>query len=280
MNKLRVSVTELDNWQKCRLRHHYRYHERIQPTGAYADDNIALAVGSAVGLALEYSATGASKGECEKVGHRYLAGRDSALTRYYTCLAKLPDWLWELENPVAEDKLEVFYPYRERWGGWGITVVGLPDMWYVEKDEDGTPLGVRILEFKTCADSKSKTASKLLNYQRWGRQPIRYATLLYDTYEWLRDLPFYRQHILVSSNGKGYYYEGAAMRVPQRVIESERAEMLDLAYQSRHESRGDEQATFSPLCGWCDYEELCTLRLMGADITGVKEAKYEEIVKR
>jgi len=51
-------------------------------------------------------------------------------------LKDVPDWLMDVEIPVAEDKLEVSYIGRDE-----ITIVGKPDLWTV-KD-----YGVVVYEF-------------------------------------------------------------------------------------------------------------------------------------
>ena len=180
-------------------------------------------------------------------------------------LKDVPEWLLDVEIPVAEDKLEVSYIGREE-----ITIVGKPDLWTV-KD-----YGVVVYEFKTCSEKGKSMLKKLLNYEEWGSQPTRYAWLLQQSYDWLEGLPFYRQHILWSTQDT--HIEGKEILISQDAIDNAGQDMIRLADQIE-ETEFEKTAPihhFTPLCNWCDFQQVCRGWLTGADVDGIIAEKYYE----
>jgi len=180
-------------------------------------------------------------------------------------LKDVPEWLLDVEIPVAEDKLEVSYIGRDE-----ITIVGKPDLWTV-KD-----YGVVVYEFKTCSEKGKSMLKKLLNYEEWGAQPTRYAWLLQQTYDWLEGMPFYRQHILWSTQDT--HIEGKEILISQDAIDNAGQDMIRLADQIE-ETEFEKIAPihhFTPLCNWCDFQQVCRGWLTGADVDGIIAEKYYE----
>ena len=260
---MRTSVTKLDNWQECQVK--YRYSERRLKEHGYVPSG-PLTSGTTFHDSLERALMTKNM----KDGFDYTFSQLDDDNRFrpgvLRMLKDVPDWLMDVEIPVAEDKLEVSY-----LGNWQeITIVGKPDLWTV-KD-----YGVVVYEFKTCSEKGKSMLKKLLNYEEWGVQPTRYAWLLQQTYDWLEGLPFYRQHILWSSQDT--HIEGKEILISQDAIDNAGQDMIRLAEQIEETDYANSEPIhhFTPLCNWCDFQQVCRGWLTGADVDGIIEEKYYE----
>jgi len=254
----RVSVTQMETWQHCQVKYDNVYvkHLRAQrPAGR------ALTQGKAFASTLEQALM---LGDTDKK-REYAMSATVDMPKLKAMFASLPDEVWDISIPVAEDKLEVGYEYHYDGtdeGAWFssknpeamLMIVGKPDIWTTFKD------GVLVLEFKTCSDSVPKAKDKLRAYEMWAPQATRYAVLLHDAYPHLQGEPFYRQHILVSSSGKGFTLMGEIVPVNPVSLERERQEMCGLAA-----SVGTVGPFHSPgpLCNWCDWKDRCIAEYAG-----------------
>jgi len=255
---MRTSVTKLDTWQECQVK--YRYSERRLKEHGYVPSG-PLTSGSTFHDGLERALMTKQITEAYDYAYGTLDENNRFLPGVIRMMKDVPAWLLDVKVPVAEDKLEVVYN--------DMTIVGKPDLWTV-KD-----YGVVVYEFKTCSEKGKSMLKKLLNYEEWGIQPTRYAWLLQQTYDWLEGLPFYRQHILWSTQDK--HLEGKEIRIPQEALDNAGADMVRLASRIEEEkNKGDNIHHFTPLCNWCDYQQLCRGWLTGADVDGIIAEKYYE----
>jgi hypothetical protein len=253
--KVRTSVTGLDNWQECQVKYEYRGRRLKEfgyvPNGPLTSGTVfhdgmerALMAGS-LAHALDYAE------DTLEDGNRFKPG-------VLRMMNNVPRELFDVQTPVAEDKMEVEID--------GITLVGKPDLWTV------TNYGVVVYEFKTCSAKGNEMMKKLMNYEQWGIQPVRYAWLLRQSYDWLADQPFYRKHILWSTQDT--CKEGKEILISESAIDNAGADMVRLANEIRE--TGERTHHFSPLCNWCDYQQVCIGWLTGADTDGIIAEKYYE----
>lgn len=282
---MRISVTQLETFQQCQVKYDYRHRRHLQPNDA--KESAALSVGRQVADALEAGLLSDNP--------RAVAMSKSRDPRVMRTLAVMPDDIWAISG-IAEDKLEVDVGRH--------TLVGKPDLWYVDYDSDhspreckdttcqchGAPLGVHVVEFKTTGDPKSKATEKAIRYEDWGEQATRYAALLWQNYEWLRDVPFYRRHILLSWHEKANLaYPGRKLLVSGRAIETSLAEMERIADDAERVYEGapnwgegdlgyDDPVGpvhhYSAMCGWCEFGPICQANLRSGDTEWVIETAY------
>ena len=259
---MRTSVTKLDNWQECQVK--YRYSQRRLKEYGYVPSG-PLTSGSTFHDSLERGLMTKNMRDATNYTLNVLDDDNRFRPGVLRMLKDVPKWLLDVEIPVAEDKLEVSYIGRDE-----ITIVGKPDLWTV-KD-----YGVVVYEFKTCSEKGKSMLKKLLNYEEWGAQPTRYAWLLQQSYDWLEGLPFYRQHILWSTQDT--HIEGKEILISQDAIDNAGQDMIRLADQIE-EAEFEKTAPihhFTPLCNWCDFQQVCRGWLTGADVDGIIAEKYYE----
>ena len=253
---MRTSVTALDNWQECQVKYIYRGRRLkeydYKPSGP-------LTSGTTFHDSLERALMTKDMRNAFDYTHEILEDGNRFKPGVLRMLKDVPSWLLDVEIPVAEDKIEVVMDE--------ITYVGKPDLWTI------TDEGVIIYEFKTCSEKGAGMMKKLLNYEEWGIQPIRYAWLLRQGYDWLAGLPFYRQHILWSTQSE--HIEGGRVLISTEAIDNAGKDMLRLGTEIR-EKGGLPIHHFSPLCNWCDYQQICRGWLTGADVDGIIGEKYYE----
>ena len=253
---MRTSVTALDNWQECQVKYIYRGRRLkeydYKPSGP-------LTSGTTFHDSLERALMTKDMRNAFDYTHEILEEGNRFKPGVLRMLKDVPSWLLDVEIPVAEDKIEVVMDE--------ITYVGKPDLWTV------TDEGVIIYEFKTCSEKGAGMMKKLLNYEEWGIQPIRYAWLLRQGYDWLAGLPFYRQHILWSTQSE--HIEGGRVLISTEAIDNAGKDMLRLGTEIR-EKGALPIHHFSPLCNWCDYQQICRGWLTGADVDGIIGEKYYE----
>jgi hypothetical protein len=247
---LRVSVTQMDDFQKCQQFWLYRHIKGLRPrekpaamqSGSAFHDSIEQAlmlprserIDTALAVAEEHL------GE----GHRLLPG-------VLRAIEGVPQWLWEVERPVAEDKLEV--DYSVTFDVDCLTVVGKPDLWTV------TDRGVEVTEFKSTGKKGSKFQEALKQYGTWATQAVRYCVLLYDSYPHLRDLPFYYKYLL-QSTATGESDESECGPITITAMDRIRTEMLEICRQIAEVT---PVRSYGILCNWCDFQQLCTSFRLG-----------------
>lgn len=278
---MRISVTQLETFQECQVKFGYRHRRRIRPNDA--KESAALSVGRQVAQCLE---SGLLSDDPKAAA--MAKAKDPRVVR---CLAVMPEEVWEVGAAgVAEDKLEVELGNH--------TLVGMPDLWYVEHEpyyqgphdqEGGEPVAVHVVEFKTTGDPKSKAMAKAIAYEDWGEQATRYAALLWKNYPWLRDVPFYRRHILISWHEKANLaYPGRKLLVSQRALEQSLLDMERIADDAERVFEGEPNSSLGPrgpavgpvhhysrTCDWCEFGPICQANLRSGDTEFVIETSYQ-----
>ena len=68
--------------------------------------------------------------------------------------------------------------------------------------------------------------------------------------------------------------EGKEILVSQGAIDNAGQDMIRLANAVRETEEPTHH--FTPLCNWCDYQQLCRGWLTGADVDGIIAEKYYE----
>ena len=264
---MRVSVTELEDFQDCEMKHHYRHGMRLRPLQA-AEKSIALVIGGTVARAIE---VGVSLGGGVEQAKEYIAAQklgEKFEPKAIICVEKLPQLFWDIKTPNSEDKLEVQYGTEEG----RHTMVGIPDLWWVEYDEDDVALAVHVEEFKTGYQYGSQAVDRLMSYQMFGIQASRYAVMLHDKYEWLRGLDFYRRHTLMSYAGRGKAYKGDELLLSKQGMDRTRMDMLELV--DRMASTKQATHHFARLCDWCAYAPICRGYLTNSDPDEIIKSRY------
>ena len=265
---MRASVTQIEQFQLCEVKHDYSYQRRLEPV---QEDSSAIyqRIGRVVAESIEIGIKKGVDGKrpAKAYASDYLSaqlGDEKDLEKAAICVDKLPDHIWDIPLPMSEDKLEVEYGSH--------TVVGVPDLWWVESDDEGV-LALHVEEFKTGYQAGSKASEKLVNYEKWGIQASRYAVLLHDKYEWLRGLPIYRRHILMSYSGRGKAYVGRELLVSDATLDKTRTEMLTLV--ERMDTLVTPTHHFGMLCNWCKYSPICWGYLTGLDEDDIIATSYK-----
>ena len=267
----RISVTELDEWQKC-PHSFYLKGQGWRKRAAPPPD--PLAVGSMVGLAVEARLTLGKQHVAQALRtyqEKYdLVDRSDLHEQVMTCLDVMPEWVWEIQGAVTEDHIE--HRYATHWTGdfpHIVEVVGRPDIWYVDE------WGIHIVELKTCNVAYSGTARKLNDYAKYGAQPSRYAVLIRDAYPELDQLAIDRRHVVVSR--KGFAAASLPFELSDRAVDNARSDMLELARQAVTSA---PVHSFGPLCGWCEFSPVCEGYVNGQDTVGILKEHFEQRKRR
>ena len=226
-------------WQECEMKWWYRYKLRM-PLVATGP----MVSGGAIHAGLEGALLGKKTvADAWRVAGNYLG--EENIEKYgpgaKRALEATPSWLWEVEVPQVELKLEV------QLGGH--VVVGKPDLWWVDKD------GAFVVEFKSTSDDPSR---KLEDYQPLGNpQPLRYAVLVDKYLE--GKLPVYVMHLILSTRGK--VCEGAWYPVSRSVLEREEKEMVEIVGRMERAPLWHR----SWACGRCEFKEIDEVRVTGGE---------------
>ena len=256
-----ISPTELETFNDCRLKHHYRYTRRLRPK--VDDISQALASGRAVHDTLKVALTPngwdttlkdlakdslwENLKDVEKV-EKYLPGVMRALN-------KIPQFVWEGSWHVEE---VVEGDIKPMWLDEVITLRGRPDMWQIAK----TPFGevVQILDVKT-------TANNALDYMLWNPQLRLYAYCLASQYP---GIPIEYQYVCVpTTSAPAQIAPPFAFTTPMwesvvRYVEAIYDVMLD----------GDISPRESRDCKFCDFANICKVRITGGNPESVISEEY------
>lgn len=245
----RVSVTELQTWLECQLKWEYKHRERLR----HIKPSQPMLTGQAVHFGVE---AGLALGKAQAVESALVYLRKSGQEeksgkQVVKALEGIPEWVWEIPLPQSETKLEVQFEK--------VVVVGKPDLWYVDGD------GIKVVEFKS---SGSKELERLERYERWNTQPLWYLALLKASLN--HDLPCYSQHILLSTRGKHvvgrerFVSDEAVRRAGHQMVAiSERVGVDEIL---PHESGS---------CDFCEFHEICEMRLTGGDFRSKIEQEFK-----
>lgn len=250
----RVSVTELEVWQQCRLKWEYKYRRKLRPRPSATPS--PLISGSAVHFGVEAGLAGQDAAASALVALRRYGEETAAKYErgVLTALGGVPEWVWGVKLPQTEMKLEVVY-------GEEVTVVGKPDLWYLDDE------GIHVVEFKT---SGTDERARLERYETWNPQPLRYLALLSRVLP--LSYPTYSRHILLSTRGRHAVGEEELVS-KERLVEVER-EMVEIACEvgmlplSPHWLGGG--------CDWCEFRSVDEVRFKGKGAAAAIEQELEK----
>lgn len=276
MKRTRVSVTELDQWQVCRMKWYYAQRLGLRPRPEEAGVSPTLS-GSAIHFGLEAGlgrVAGANPMVAALEGaFTYLEAHGVGGARYkkgvQAALLGVPEEYWTNTAHVAEEKLEVDYD-GEVIGWSDVTMVGKPDIYFYNDNS------ITIVDAKS---SSKDEADRALAYQQWNMQPHYYAVLLEDHFlanNW-EVPPIYIKHTILSTRGKHFYGAPYLVGVKHRIKIRER--MLKLASEIAMEGHGRPLDVFTDgrieyMCKMCDFESLDALALTGRDTESMIEEMY------
>lgn len=251
----RVSITEMDTWQRCGRLWQYEYDMKLRK----GVKSSPLSIGQAVHFGIEVGLVG---------------GRDGVMDAALTCLRSgggvediderkvrkmvgtIPTWVWEISLPQVEMRLEVEYSLRN---GETVKIVGKPDLWWMDD-------GLHVVEFKTT--SKTDVDRELREYERWNPQPLRYVLLLKRSVPSVEVMMKGVRHVVLGANGK--MAEGNEFQVGDRRLHDEESEMLNIAQQVGY----SPTMSRTKMCEWCRFADLETVRLSGGDWQDKIEREY------
>lgn len=270
--KDRISVSELLDWQRCRLLWYYKYARRLQTK---PDDNKTTPQrsGQAIHFGIEsgmLAPTGADKlSTALSAARLYLeeyGAYDSG--RFWNGVESgirgVPVDFWEAERPQVEDTLTVTYDIS----GSPVTVVGRPDHWLYSND------AIVITDYKSTSKDEAGLLTKL---EIWNMQVRYYAVLIHD---WLVSLnkhvpPVYTRHMILSTRGKHAY--GCPKLLSPSDMNFSRKSMQDTAEAIMRGSTGDlSDGSYMMSCEWCDFGPIDIVGLTGGNRESIIEAEYQE----
>jgi hypothetical protein len=273
-----ISVTELDDFQRCPLHWYYRTRRGLKPIPEEVGGVNPMLSGSAIHFGLEAGLN--TEGTADK---KRLAGLQAAALYLEThgdesgrlkrgveaALNAAPGYVWETENPVTEAR--TFLSYQE--GDDLITLTGKPDVWSYD--------GNRILieDYKSTSKDEWK---KLEEYEAWNMQPRYYGVLLSKWLTLEKNLeyvpPVFTRHVVLSTRGRTAV--GQPKLLTQDVYDEAEKRMLWQArevVQRGHQSTPSlwKDAKVNPLCSWCEYAPIDLVALTGGDPESVISDAYQ-----
>src|SRR5690606_24258523 len=255
---------ELKTWRTCRMLHHYKYRERLEPK----TKPVPLKRGAWIHALLEAY----YKGDDWREVHRALTEEFAMLMdeerEYYGDLPGTAETLMALyeqaypnAQTLAVELALKGFPLSQtvRWNGRIDLVV-----------EDSRGIGIWVVEHKTVARMPSED-ERIINPQ----------VALY--------IPVVEQELGVKVSGVLWNY--LITRIPKRkqknllhrrylpinknVLNRIREEATVAAVEIHHLTR--PYRSLNPmLCRTCSYRSLCTGELMGLDVEFIKKAEYRE----
>src|SRR5690554_1209773 len=257
-----VSFSELKAWRTCRMLHHYKYRERLEPK----TKPVALKRGAWIHALLEAY----YKGNDWREVHRALTDEFAMLMdeerEYYGDLPGTAETLMTLyEETYPNDRtLAVELEFREFPLSQSVHLKGRIDL--VLED----PRGVWVVEHKTVSRMPGED-DRIVNPQ----------VALY--------IPVVEQQLGVKVNGVLWNY--LITRIPKRkqkkllhrrylpvnknVLSRLREEATVAAVEIQHLTR-PYRSLHPMLCRMCSYRSLCIGELMGLDVEFIKRNEYKE----
>lgn len=257
-----VSFSELKTWRTCRMLHHYRYRERLEPKRK----PVALKRGAWIHELLEAYYKGNDWREVHRTFTDEFATLMDEEREYYGDLPGTAETLMTLyEQTYPNDQtLEVELEFNEFPLSQSVHLKGRIDL--VLEDSRG----VWVVEHKTVSRMPSED-DRIVNPQ----------VALY--------IPVVEQQLGVKVNGVLWNY--LITRIPKR----KQKDLLHRRYLPVNEnvlSRLREEATVAAveihnlmrpyrslhpmLCRMCSYRSLCIGELMGLDVEFIKRNEYKE----
>ena len=252
------SPTELETFNDCALKHHYRYTRRLRQNEPRSTKN--LASGRAVHSALQAKLT--TGGDDDKLiaeGLRETLSDERDVQKYMTgalrAFKKIPAEVFEGEWHVEEDT-EAVMPLPNNKS---VIIKGRIDLWRVKEGVFGEI--IEILDVKT-------TANDALDYILWSPQLRLYAYCLKALHT---NKPITYSYVCVptttapASISPPFGFTQPVMEETVRYVDR----IVSLMAQS-----DSPQPRESRNCKWCDFADVCKTRVMGGDPEGPIEQLY------
>lgn len=272
---MKISITEIEDWQTCRMKWYYKYVMKLrpQPNDAMGPQVSGMAIHKGIEVALltakpaqrPSAAVAAAKtflaSYGEDIAGRFGRGVETALGGVI---------LWNLDLPQSEARYEVSYG--------DFSVVGRPDVWWY----DG--VGIHVVDFKSTSKDEDDRLYKL---QTWNMQPRYYAVLVAD---WLAQqphdpavsydkIPIYTNHHVLSTRGHHAY--GVEQPVHQH-LGSLRMALRERAWQVAQDKERAQHippnfwgdASVGVHCAWCDFAAIDEMHLTGGDVEDIIRSEY------
>lgn len=267
-----VSVSEILNWRHCRRQWDFSYRQRL----ASMERAVQLASGTAVHNTIQTILE--SGGGLEPLAEHFLAEElrqrfnpEADLAKYLpgvlSALAKVPEWVWTTKDWHVEELHQVVLRednYNLADGG-GVSLRFKPDLYRVYADE--TQPDVRWLDIYDFKTGKKDA----LAYHLASPQLAYYAVGLLEYYhqQGVEVIPRI-SYISLPTQGKGpVEYE------PWVLSGEQLGEARDELIQGIEEvGVGYPWPNRGMHCGFCDYEKVCSTRMMGGDWQGVLDANF------
>lgn len=263
MTKPTIRVTSLSTWQECR----YKYHLSTTGLRLKPGEGSGLSPqtsGTAIHFGIEAGLLAAAESDRRAVAVQaadtYInrLGGDRYRQGVYTAIQGVPQEVWDTVNPQSEQRITVEYDT--------FILTGKPDLWTYSED------AIVITDFKSTSKDEQ---DRLQNMQLFNMQPRYYGVLLTA---WLvgqgrEPPPVYTRHLVLSTRGKHVYGAPQLMSVD---LWQKSASMMMLAAEDIAASGriGFLEASVSPSCAWCDYQDICVSHLTGADVSATIESEY------
>ena len=171
---MRVSPTELEVFNDCELKHHYRYRMRLKPQDKNPPPNMVSGrvvhrhIQNVMKLPVDQrKAALANATLLEQYLHEEFNGDEDNVKKYLAgvkrATSKVPDWMllevtdWHIEEPITAQVGD-------------IELYGIPDLWYIDDGEGLVPY-VCVIDTKT-------TDNEPLDFILWNPQLRIYSLML------------------------------------------------------------------------------------------------------
>ncbi len=283
-----VSVSELQKWRFCRRAWEFENEWEIEKP----EKGIPLASGSAVHETIQARMQGKIE-ESEMSGYLYdslfriLAPRNDTaeqVKKYgpgaLRALAHVPEWVWGVDWKV-EEKLQVVLE-EDHWNFGvfnpeGVTLNFTPDLYALTTlwidGVMGTPSEVTwldIIDFKT---GKKDALDHFLH----DPQLIYYAVALCKIYKDLDPIPRITYIALPTEDSKKAVIQSEPWVLSSEQLKEAEEELVEGLRGIVEKARWANRNTH---CGFCDFNRICSTRMLGGDWKGVIKDDYVKKEKR
>ena len=277
MINIRVTPSELETFNDCQLKHHYRYVKRLELKEPSISPNMVS--GRVVHKMVEEAMQ-------LPVGHRYeylvdterivpllreeFGGKEENVKKYLPgvkrALEKVPGWMLdEVEEWFSEVDVSAGFDH----GDTNIVLVGRPDLYRIDNNEL-CPF-VEIIDVKT-------TENDAVDYILWNPQIRLYALVLSEMYP--NHIICYR-YLCLPTSGKGATMGSQHTFTPYamgRAKDYMFNNAVDIRTLKTYGAKGVAREGMH--CRFCDFNLICRTRVMGGDEEGVAGDLYQERERR
>lgn len=268
---MRVSVSQINTWGKCRLAWQYRYKDNLVLPETAAMLASGKAVHGTVEALIRSSVDVAGvPAKAEALLQEYFQGGEDVqkqvqkyLPGVIRAVGRLPQVVFEGEWRV-EEQVEWTWPpemtfpqYEVDRRGEAVTIFGIPDYYRVTEDE------VTILEVKS-----TSTDMQPLDYLLWNPQHRQYAVLLDKMYPGRMVKVLY---VVLRTDRNASAVEPKGWVMTKRALDTTERLMLKSASEI---GRLAVVPNYSRACSFCDYNKLCQVDVTGGDSKPLQREWY------